>query len=79
MAIDLDKIEKVPGFCPLCDSLMADKDESGEYFVCRSNPQHRIHIAKEWAKFIAKEKDISWLKWRMKVRYGKLLQGQQRR
>jgi len=59
-------------FCPLCASPMR---QDGRYYKCIANQLHICLIEEEWDRYRSGEKDIKWLKWRMKVRLGKLVHG----
>lgn len=55
-------------FCPICDNLMR---QDGNYYRCIANQLHTCLIEKEWKRYKSGEKNINWLRWRMKVRLGK--------
>ena len=59
-------------FCPLCDAIMR---RDGDYYRCAANQLHTCLIEKEWMRYESGEKDIKWLRWRMKVRLGKMVRG----
>jgi hypothetical protein len=59
-------------FCPLCESAMR---QDGRYHRCSANQLHAILIEEEWERYKSGEKDIRWLRWRMKVRLGKMVKG----
>jgi len=59
-------------FCPLCDNEM---HQDGDYYRCTANQLHLCLIEKEWERYKSGEKDIKWLRWRMKVRLGKMVRG----
>ena len=58
--------------CPLCGNQMR---KDGDYYRCSANQLHACLIDKEWARYISREKDMRWLRWRMKVRLGKMVRG----
>lgn len=58
--------------CPLCGNEMK---RDGNYYKCIANQLHSILVEKEWERYVSGEKDINWLKWRMKVRLGKMVRG----
>ena len=62
--------EKV--FCPLCNNAMR---LDGRYYRCIANQLHACLVEEEWERYKSGEKDIKWLKWRMKVRLGKMVRG----
>lgn len=58
--------------CPLCGNNMV---ETGDYLTCQNNTNHMINQEKEFDRYNSGEKDIIWLKNRMKVRLGKYVAG----
>jgi len=54
--------------CPLCSNMMR---QDGRYYRCIANQLHTCLIKEELGRFKSDEKDIKWLRWRMKVRLGK--------
>lgn len=62
-------------FCPLCDVAMR---QDGDYYRCNANQLHAVLIIKEWNQVYAGGKTIEWLRWRMKVRLGKMVQRKSR-
>jgi hypothetical protein len=56
--------------CPLCGGMM--QSESGR-MICTENPNHILSIEKELNRYHSGEKDVEWLRSRMKVRLGKLV------
>lgn len=55
--------------CPLCGNTMR---LDGRYYRCNANQLHSCLIEEEWKRYKnGGEKDIRWLRWRMKVRLGK--------
>jgi len=62
--------EKVFIECPLCNNAMR---QDGRYYRCNANQLHACLVEEEWDRYKSGEKDIRWLKWRMKVRVGKMV------
>ncbi len=58
--------------CPLCGNQMRQR---GDYHICTANQLHICLIEQEWERYNSGEKDIKWLRWRMKVRLGKMVKG----
>jgi len=58
--------------CQLCNSNMV---ETGEYLTCQKDTNHAINVTKEYDRYKSGEKDINWLRNRMKVRLGKNVHG----
>jgi len=56
--------------CPLCGCNMR---QNGDYYRCIANQLHACLIEREWDRYNSGEKTISWLKWRMKVRLGRMV------
>lgn len=54
--------------CPICGNTM---HYDGAYIECDHDPEHAIHVEKEYTPYENGEKDINWLRFRMKVRVGK--------
>ncbi|MBA7701324.1 hypothetical protein ES703_110059 [subsurface metagenome] len=59
-------------FCPICNNPMR---LDGRYYRCIANQLHLCLIKEEWDRYKSGEKDIKWLRWRMKVRLGKMVRG----
>jgi len=59
--------------CPICGNTM---HRNGAYIECDHDPTHAIHYEKEFALYESGEKNVDWLRFRMKVRIGKAIQFQ---
>lgn len=57
--------------CPLCGKEMV---MDGEHLQCKGSKRHRVHYKKEWLPYVQGQKDMKWLRWRVKVRVGKIIQ-----
>lgn len=65
-------MEEKKVFCPLCENLMR---RDGDCYRCIANQLHICLIEKEWERYKSGEKSIDWLRWRIKVRLGKMVRG----
>ena len=61
--------------CPICGGKLYD---DGDFLQCKHDTHHRIHHEKEWEQYVSGVKDLAWLRWRCKVRLGKMLQYERR-
>ena len=58
--------------CPLCGNQMRQRDD---YYSCTANQLHLCLVEREYERYKSGEKDIRWLRWRMKARLGKMVKG----
>lgn len=56
--------------CPLCGDQMS---EDNGRLICAGNHNHILSIQLEWNRYTKGEKDMNWLRSRIKIRMGKLI------
>lgn len=57
--------------CPLCGAEMHQYDS---HYICSNNNLHTLPVS-DWDRYYSGEKDVSFLRWRMKVYLGKKIHG----